>query len=56
MTTPDGAVWLTVEQYAVFVGKSAFTVRWWCRVGKVTATKDPGGRDWLVKIERPKET
>jgi hypothetical protein len=36
--------WYTTEQAATFLGKAVFTVREWCRTGKVNAAKKANGR------------
>jgi len=46
---------ITVQEYARVEGKRERTVREWCRMGKVEAEKDAGGRDWKIIIRRPKE-
>jgi hypothetical protein len=44
--------WYEVEQFATAVGKSAFTVREWCRLGRVHASKRKSGRGahpaWVI--------
>ncbi len=36
--------WYEVEEFARLVGKAAFTVREWCRLGRVYAEKKLSGR------------
>lgn len=36
--------WYTVEQFARLAGRSAFTCREWCRLGRVAAQKKSSGR------------
>ena len=47
--------WYTTEEFARMVGKAEFTVREWCRLGRVRARKKPCGRgkggEWLVAHE-----
>ena len=38
--------WVTVDEAALQSGKSAATIRRWCRNGRVSAVKS--GRDWLI--------
>lgn len=44
--------WYTTEQFAQLVGKAEFTVREWCRLGRVHAQKRMSGRGafpaWVV--------
>ena len=44
--------WYEVEEFAAIVGKSAYTCREWCRLGRVHATKKNSGRGqhfaWVV--------
>jgi hypothetical protein len=44
--------WYTTEEFARLVGKSAFTAREWCRLGRVNAKKRRSGRGkhaaWVV--------
>ncbi len=47
--------WYTTEQVAQLVGKSDFTVREWCRLGRIHAEKRRSGRGahpaWVVSHE-----
>ena len=47
--------WYTVEQFARLVGRSEFTVREWCRRGRIHAEKKNSGRGkflgWSVSHE-----
>ena len=36
--------WYSVEEFAPLLGKAAFTVREWCRLGRVHAEKRRSGR------------
>ena len=44
--------WYTTEEFARLVGKAEFTVREWCRLGRVQAEKRMSGRGafpaWVV--------
>jgi hypothetical protein len=44
--------WYTTEQFAQLVGKAEFTVREWCRLGRVHAEKRKSGRGaflaWVI--------
>src|SRR5438105_14904784 len=44
--------WYTTAEVARLLGKPEFTVREWCRLGRVEADKRPCGRgrsrDWIV--------
>ena len=44
--------WYTTAEVAQVVGKAEFTVREWCRLGRVTASKRPCGRglsqEWII--------
>jgi hypothetical protein len=44
--------WYTTEQFAQLVGKAEFTVREWCRHGRVRAEKRNSGRGafpaWVI--------
>ena len=49
--------WYEVEQFAVLVGKAPFTVREWCRLGRLKAEKRRSGRgahpQWVIShVER----
>lgn len=37
-----------VKEYAALVKKHPLTIMKWCRLGKLTAKKDRGGKDWLI--------
>ena len=47
--------WYTVAEMAVLLGKAEFTVREWCRLGRVHANKRECGRgnsqEWIVSQE-----
>ena len=47
--------WYTTEQFAQLVGKAEFTVREWCRHGRVHAEKRKSGRGafaaWVISHE-----
>ncbi|MBM4073198.1 MAG: helix-turn-helix domain-containing protein [Planctomycetes bacterium] len=47
--------WYTTAEVAEFLGKSEFTVREWCRLGRVRASKRKCGRglsqEWIVAHE-----
>ena len=49
--------WYTTEEFARLVGKAEFTVREWCRQGRIRAKKRPsggrglGGGEWIVSHE-----
>ena len=44
--------WYTTEEFARMVGKSEFTVREWCRLGRIHGVKRRSGRgafaSWVV--------
>ncbi len=44
--------WYTTEQFAQLVGKAEFTVREWCRHGRISAEKRNSGRGahptWVI--------
>ncbi len=40
--------WYSTAEVAVLVGKAEYTVREWCRQGRVAAEKAPNGRGWLI--------
>ena len=47
--------WYSVEEFARIVGRSAFTCREWCRLGRVQARKKASGRGayaaWCISHE-----
>ena len=47
--------WYEVEEFAAHVGKSAYTCREWCRLGRVHAVKKNSGRGqhcaWVISHE-----
>jgi hypothetical protein len=47
--------WYSVAELAALLGKAEFTVREWCRLGRVTASKRQCGRgssqEWMVSHE-----
>jgi hypothetical protein len=47
--------WYTTEEVAATMGKAAFTVREWCRRGRVKAAKRDCGRgnakEWIISRE-----
>jgi hypothetical protein len=47
--------WYTTEQFARLVGKAEFTVREWCRLGRVNAEQRMSGRgafaSWVIGHE-----
>ena len=44
--------WYSSKEVAVLLGKVGFTVREWCRLGRVRAEKRPAGRgrhrEWMI--------
>jgi len=44
--------WYEVEEFARIVGKASFTVREWCRLGRIKAEKRRSGRgaypQWVI--------
>jgi hypothetical protein len=44
--------WYTTEEFARLVGKAEFTVREWCRLGRIKAEKRKSGRGafpaWVI--------
>jgi hypothetical protein len=44
--------WYTTDQFAQLVGKAEFTIREWCRLGRVRAEKRKSGRgaftSWVI--------
>lgn len=47
-----GRSWYTTAEFARLVGKAEFTVREWCRLGRVRAEKQASGRGshpaWVI--------
>jgi hypothetical protein len=47
--------WYTTEELARLLGKAEFTVREWCRLGRIRATKRQSGRGaypaWAISHE-----
>lgn len=47
--------WYTTAEVAVLLEKAEFTVREWCRLGRVNAEKRPCGRgrsqEWIISNE-----
>jgi len=47
--------WYSVEEFARLVGRSAFTCREWCRMGRIQARKKESGRGayaaWAISHE-----
>lgn len=47
--------WYSTSEFSRLVGKAEFTVREWCRLGRVKAEKRASGRgkytDWIVSHE-----
>lgn len=47
--------WYSIEEFARIVGRSAFTCREWCRLGRVQARKKASGRGayaaWCISHE-----
>ena len=47
--------WYSTDEFARIVGKAEFTVREWCRHGRVTAEKRESGRgahaSWVISHE-----
>ncbi len=56
-TTPTKA-WYTVKEVSDILGKAEFTVREWCRLGRVNASKRDCGRgnsqEWIVSLDELK--
>ncbi len=44
--------WYSVEEFARIVGRSVFTCREWCRLGRISASKKNSGRGaytaWVI--------
>lgn len=51
----DGRAWYSTEEAATLLGKAPFTVRAWCRNGRIEARKREAGRgkwgEWEVSAE-----
>src|SRR5213595_3443951 len=47
--------WYTIDEFARLVGKAEFTVRAWCRLGRIHAKKKQSGRGahaaWVISHE-----
>ena len=43
--------WYPTAEVAALVGKAEYTVREWCRQGRVSAVKACNGRGWLISHE-----
>jgi hypothetical protein len=47
--------WYSTEQFANAIGKSEFSVRYWCRTGRIRARKKDSGRGahtaWAIPHE-----
>lgn len=43
--------WYTTAEVAALLGKAEYTVREWCRQGRVSAVKASNGRGWLISHE-----
>lgn len=47
--------WYSTPEIAKILGRAEYTVREWCRLGRITARKKPCGRgkggEWLVSHE-----
>jgi Helix-turn-helix domain len=47
--------WYSVEEFSRIVGRAEFTVRAWCRMGRITAQKRLSGRGafsaWVISHE-----
>jgi hypothetical protein len=52
---PPGKDWYSTDEFACLVGKAEFTVREWCRRGRISARKQQSGRglhfSWVVAHE-----
>lgn len=42
--------WYTVEEFAHIVGRSEFTCRQWCRLGRIEANKKASGRGGTCRL------
>lgn len=43
--------WYSTHEVAELVGKAEYTVREWCRQGRVQARKASNGRGWLISYQ-----
>lgn len=47
--------WYTTTEVAMVLGRAEFTVREWCRLGRVRASKRPCGRgasqEWIIAYD-----
>ena len=44
--------WYTTDEVAVLTGRAPWTVREWCRLGRIRAKKSPRSDKWVVsKLE-----
>lgn len=55
MQQGDERSWYSVDEFARMVGRSAFTCRQWCRLGRIAAQKKASGRgahtSWAISHE-----
>lgn len=55
MPQAAGRSWYSVDEFARIVGRSAFTCRQWCRLGRIAAQKKASGRgahmSWAISHE-----
>lgn len=47
----DTKNYYSVEEFARLVGRSPFTCRQWCRLGRILASKKANGRGWAISNE-----